>query len=88
MTIPIYPQQLFIYKGLQVSRFLLNKGEGLPKHQHVFNHLTMCISGSCMVRKENVEIVLCSKDAAVDLPADQWHEIEALENNTIIINME
>ena len=88
MTILTGPQKLFVYKGLQVSKFLLNKGEGLPKHEHNFIHLTMCVSGSCLVRKENVEMILCPEDAAVDLPANQWHEIEALENNTIIINME
>ena len=88
MTILTGPKKLFVYKGLQVSEFVFDKGEGLPKHEHAFNHLTMCVAGSCVVRKENVEIVLTKNDSAVDLPANQWHEIEALENNTIIINME
>jgi hypothetical protein len=48
----------------------------------------MCIAGSCIIRKENKEITLTSKDNAIDLAANEWHEIEALENNTIFVNME
>jgi len=82
------PQHLFTYKSLQISKFILNKGEGLPKHEHKFNHLTMCVLGSCVIRKENIEIILHPNDNAIDLIANQWHEIEALEDNTVIINIE
>ena len=88
MTIPTEPKKLFIYKGLKVSEFWLNKGEGLPKHEHNFNHLSMCILGSCVIRKENVNFVLTPEKEAVDLTAKEWHEIEALEDNTIIVNIE
>ena len=88
MTISVGPEKLFIYKGLQVAQYLLNTGEGLPKHEHIFNHSTMCVLGSCVIKKENVEIILHAKDNAIDLIANQWHEIEALEDNTIIINIE
>jgi len=88
MTIPANLHRTFTYKGLTVSEFLANKGEGLPKHEHLYNHATMCIAGSCIIRKENKEITLTPKDNAVDLAANEWHEIEALENNTIFVNME
>ena len=88
MTIPIDFGKLFYYKGVQFSQYLLNKGEGLPKHEHTYSHATMCLLGSCVIRKENVEIILHSKDDALDLIENQWHEIEALEDNTIIINIE
>jgi len=48
----------------------------------------MCVLGSCVIRKENIEIVLRSNNNAIDLIANQWHEIEALEDNTVIINIE
>ena len=88
MTIPVDFGKLFFYKGVQVSQYLLKKGEGLPAHQHTYNHATMCLLGSCVIRKENVEIILHAKDDALDLIANQWHEIEALEDNTIVINIE
>jgi quercetin dioxygenase-like cupin family protein len=88
MTIPKNPRKLFIYKGSKVSEFVLDKGEGLPRHEHTVNHLTMCILGSSLIRKENIEVVLTPESEAVDLKANEWHEIEALEDNTIIVNIE
>lgn len=88
MTILVNAQKACHYKGLKISQYFLNKGEGLPKHEHEYNHLTVCVLGSCVIRKENLELTLTAKDNAVDLTAKEWHEIEALEDNTIIINME
>jgi len=88
MVIATEAKRVFTYKSLQVSKYVLNKGEGLPKHEHKFNHLTMCVLGSCIVRKENVEIILHPEDNAIDLVANQWHEIEALEDNTVLVNIE
>ena len=88
MTVLVRPKRSFVYKSLRIGEYLLSKGEGLPKHEHTFNHLTICISGSCAIRKENLDIVLTPSDNAIDLSANEWHEIEALEDNTIVINME
>ena len=88
MTIPALLNRSFVYKGIRFSEFFANKGEGLPKHEHEYSHGTVCISGSCAIRKENLELVLASKDDAVVLSANEWHEIEALENNTIFVNLE
>lgn len=78
----------FIYKGVKFHEFLVNKTEGIPKHEHDYVHATMCIAGSCAIRKENKELVLTPEDSAVVLAANEWHEIEALEDNTIFMNME
>lgn len=88
MIIPSKYRRVFIYKGLKISEFVLNKGEGLPKHEHSINHSTMCIDGSCVIRKENLELVINSNSEIIDLKANEWHEIEALEDNTIIVNIE
>lgn len=88
MTTPAILNRSFVYRSVRISEFFANKGEGLPKHEHEFSHGTMCIAGSCAIRKENIELVLTPKDDAVVLTANEWHEIEALEDNTIFVNME
>jgi quercetin dioxygenase-like cupin family protein len=64
-----------------------NKGEGIPKHQHAWSHLTMCHSGSCLVRKEGRELLITKDTQPVNLVADEWHEIEAMEDNTVFVNV-
>ena len=88
MTTPATLNRSFVYRGVRISEFLANKGEGLPEHTHTYSHGTVCMAGSCMIRKENLELVLTPKDNAVVLSANEWHEIEALEDNTIFVNME
>lgn len=64
-----------------------NYGEGLPKHDHVYSHLTMCHSGKCIVRKEGKELVMTKDTQPVNLAANEWHEIEALEDGTVFVNV-
>ena len=80
MTISIAPQHSFTYDGAQVAVFHANQGEGIPRHEHIYAHATFCTSGSCVIRKEGKEIIF-------NLIAGEWHEIEALENNTVFINV-
>ena len=67
--------------------FHANKGFGLPKHDHTFSHLTMCHAGSCVVRKEGRELVMTKDTIPVNLVAGEWHEIEALEDGTVFVNV-
>jgi quercetin dioxygenase-like cupin family protein len=76
-----------IQYGSTIQIYHANKGEGLPKHNHDVDHLTMCHSGSCIVRKENRELVLTKYSTPINLIASEWHEIEALEDNTIFVNI-
>lgn len=87
MTLRIEPKYSFNYEGALVSIYHANKGEGLPKHHHSYSHATMCHSGSCIVRKENKEIILNKNHTPINLKEEEWHEIEALEDNTVFVNI-
>lgn len=87
MTIAITPTNDFIYDGVKINKFHANVGEGLPKHEHLYSHATMCCNGSCVVRKENKEYMLTKYSAPLNLVAGEWHEIEALEDNTVFVNI-
>ena len=75
------------YDGATLRVYHAAKGEGLPKHQHVYSHLTMCNAGSCIVRKEGREMVVDKNTQPVNLVAGEWHEIEALEDGTVFVNV-
>jgi len=87
MTIAIQPAHLFIYDGAVLNIYHANKGEGLPQHEHSYAHATFCTSGSCVVRKEGKEVVFTKDTQPANLKAGEWHEIEALEDGTVFINV-
>jgi quercetin dioxygenase-like cupin family protein len=71
----------------QLNIYHANKGEGLPRHEHAFPHLTICHAGSIAIRKEGKEVVRTKDSQPVNLVANEWHEIEALEDGTVFVNM-
>lgn len=77
----------FSYGNTAFNVMFANKGEGIEKHEHTFNHLTICLSGSCKLTKENIEKVINKDSGAINLKENEWHEIEAMEDNTIFINI-
>lgn len=83
----INPTHVLSFKGTTHNIYHANNGEGLPAHEHDYGHLTICHSGSCAVRKENKEFVITKADKPVFLIANQWHEIEALEDGTVFENV-
>lgn len=87
MTLPIQPNHNFNYDGVRVNVFHANKGEGIPRHEHKHSHATMCCSGSCIVRKENKQLIMNKDTQPVNLLGHEWHEIEALEDNTVFVNI-
>lgn len=87
MTIQITPKHHFIYDGAVVNVYHANKGEGLPAHSHQYSHATICCSGSCVVRKENKEMIIKLGTQPLNLIGNEWHEIEALEDNTVFVNV-
>jgi quercetin dioxygenase-like cupin family protein len=87
MTLQVHPKYSFNYKGAYINIYHANKGEGLQKHEHTYPHATMCNSGSCIVRKENKKILLNKNVTPINLKENEWHEIEALEDNTVFINI-
>ena len=81
------PAHSFTYDGAQINIYHANTGEGLLKHEHTFSHATYCSSGSCVVRKANKEVVINKFSQPANLIANEWHEIEALEDNTVFMNV-
>lgn len=84
---PISARHSFTYGRAQINVYHANRGEGLPKHEHTFSHATVCHSGSCIVRKEGKELVMVKDTQPVNLSANKWHEIEALEDGTVFVNI-
>lgn len=87
MTIPVMPTYQVTYDGANINVYHANKGEGIPSHTHVYAHLTMCHAGSCVVRKEGIEKVVDKNTQPINLKAAEWHEIEALEDGTVFVNV-
>jgi quercetin dioxygenase-like cupin family protein len=87
MVVQALPAHSFNYDGATLNIFHVNKGEGLQKHQHTFSHATFCCAGSCYVRKEGKEVVITKESQPLNLVANEWHEIEAIENGTVFINV-
>lgn len=80
-------QHSFVYAGAQINVYHANVGEGLEKHQHSFGHATMCNAGSCKVSLLGRSYILTKESLPLDLPANEWHEIEALEDGTVFVNV-
>jgi quercetin dioxygenase-like cupin family protein len=76
----------FNYNNTNNSVYKGSTGEGLPKHEHTFEHTTVCLQGKIIVRREGKELEVTSNDRPLLLVANEWHEIECLEPNTIFIN--
>lgn len=87
MTISINPKHSFTYDGAQLSIYHANIGEGLSKHSHTFSHATICHNGSCKVSLEGRHHIIDKNSQPLNLPAGEWHEIEALENGTVFVNV-
>ena len=83
----ILPTYTFLYEQVRFSVYHANTGEGLARHEHTFAHLTMCVAGNSAVRKENLYKEINKDSTPVILKENEWHEVEALEDNTIFINV-
>lgn len=84
---PILPKHSVTYDGAALKIYHANSGEGLPRHAHEYAHLTMCHAGSCRVSNERRSIVITKESQPVNLVAGEWHEIEALEDGTVFVNV-
>jgi quercetin dioxygenase-like cupin family protein len=87
MITNISPAHNFTYASAQVNVYHANVGEGLPKHEHLYSHATVCHSGSCLVSLEGRNYTLNKNSQPLNLPANEWHSIEALEDNTVFVNI-
>ena len=83
----IMPTHQVTYDGANLNVYHANKGQGLARHEHSYAHLTVCHSGSCIIRKENIEKIIDKHTQPINLKAAEWHEIEALEDGTVFVNV-
>jgi quercetin dioxygenase-like cupin family protein len=87
-TAPLLPVHSFAYDGARISIYHANKGEGLPMHGHAYSHATMCHAGSCKVSLETGKSIIADKNTQpINLLAGIKHEIEALEDGTVFVNV-
>lgn len=91
---PPSPDPLIVQWGkLYGVRYDFKKaGHVLPRHQHTEanNHVVIVQLGSCVVREfENGEVIehVVKAGQTLDSDAPVDHEIEALEDNTRILNL-
>jgi len=63
----VVPRFNVTYDGAVLNVYHADKGEGLPRHEHIYSHLTMCHAGSCIVRKEGRELVMTKDTQPVNL---------------------
>lgn len=87
MTVRVLPAHTFTYEGAIMNIYHADKGEGLPQHEHTYNHATFCMSGCCVIRKEGKEVTVDKYTQPINLVAYEWHEIEALEDGTVFCNV-
>ena len=83
----VAPAHSFFYDGASINIYHADKGFGLPKHDHLYSHATFCTAGSCYIRKEGKEVVVDKFTQPINLIANEWHEIEALEDGTVFVNV-
>ena len=84
----LLPTHSFTYDGVRINVYHADKGQGLPKHSHGFAHATMCNSGSCRITTESgFDQVITKNSQPLNLLQGNWHEIEALEDNTVFVNI-
>jgi len=87
MVESVTPVHQVTYDGAVLNIYHANKGQGLPAHEHAYAHLTICHAGSCLVRKEGRELLMTKMTQPVNLIAAEWHEIEAMEDGTVFVNV-
>ncbi len=85
---PALPTYSFNVNGATINTFHIPKaGEGHPKHQHEYNHVTMVHSGRLLVTTPKVTFEMTKDTRPILFPADEWHELEAIEDGTVFTNV-
>lgn len=87
MTQKIEATHQVTYDGASINVYHANKGEGLPRHEHAYAHLTIVHAGSLLVTKEGKSLTMTKDTQPVNLVANEWHELEALEDGTVFVNV-
>lgn len=86
-VLPASPKHTFTVGSTQHHVYHISQGEGLPKHEHTYSHVTICHAGSIVIRKEGREYIFTKNSQPANLAPNEWHEIEALEDGTVFENI-
>ena len=87
MVSPANLRHTFTYGGAVVRVYHANKGEGIAMHSHAYSHATTCMSGSCKYTQNGKELIANKNTQPINLVAGGLHEIEALEDGTVFVNV-
>lgn len=87
MVKSVLPKHTFTYASATVNVYHANKGEGIPAHSHAYSHATICHAGSCKLTQEDKMLITNKDSQPVNLIAGKIHEIEALEDGTVFVNI-
>ena len=87
MVALVDPVHTMNYDGTMVKIYHPNKGEGIPMHSHGYSHATICMTGSCKLTQEGKSVITTKTSIPVNLLAGKFHEIEALEDGTVFVNV-
>jgi quercetin dioxygenase-like cupin family protein len=70
-----------------ITIYTLNKDESVPWHKHDFIHTTCCLNGKSKVIVDGFPPVsMYPGTADVYLPGGVYHEVMAMEDNTILMH--
>lgn len=87
MVKPAILKHDFTYDGATVRVYHANKGEGIPMHSHIYSHATTCMNGSCKYTYNDKVLIADKNTQPINLLGGSNHEIEALEDGTVFVNV-
>jgi quercetin dioxygenase-like cupin family protein len=78
----------FDVNGCTINTFHIQKsGEGHPKHEHEYDHVTQVHSGKLLVTTPTTSFIMDKNSKPILFPANEWHELEAIEDETVFCNI-
>lgn len=87
MIVAISQKHDMTYGGAVVRVYHANRGEGIPFHSHEYSHATICMAGSCKLTQDDKSVIVDKNSTPVNLLAGKLHQIEALEDGTVFVNV-
>lgn len=80
-------QHAFTALGQSFVRYSCARGEGLPRHQHDVDHLTIVAAGRIVATTDERRIECTASDPPILFRAGRAHAVEAAEDGTVFINV-
>lgn len=82
------PRFMFTVDSCSIHTFHIEKcGEGHPKHEHEYDHVTQVHSGRLLVTTPRGSFIMTKDTKPIVFPSKEWHELEAMDDNTIFCNI-